>query len=135
MDKKIQKTAGDFSPEAVQAFEATWFYYPAPVFLLHRNRDIIAMNKAAKDLGILTGMKCFQLSGAKGIHNNCLGNAALREQTGKRSVMYVPQMKQVLDSYWLPVVGEKNLLIHFAADITEYAKPELFPPDELNTNP
>ncbi len=130
MENEQKPSVADIRVEILKAFQIMWHCFPATVFLLHRSRDIIGMNNAAKDLGILTGMKCFQLSGDTGIHDNCLGNSALRDEAGKRSVMYVPKMKQVLDSYWLPIPGEKNLLIHFATDITPYAKPELFPKPE-----
>ncbi len=130
MDEKKEKKNREVNPETIRAFEQMWHYYPFPVFLLLKNRTIVSMNKAAKDMGIMTGMKCFQLSGSTGIHEGCLGNSALKDQAGKRSVLYVPGMKQVLDSYWLPVPGEKDMLIHFAADITEYAKKEMFPAGE-----
>jgi hypothetical protein len=130
METNKKQNRKNINPEILKAFELMWHYFPAPVFLLHRNRDIIGMNKAAKDMGILTGMKCFQLTGGKGIHEGCLGNAAMQDEEGKRSVSYVPGMKQVLDSYWLPIPGEKDLLIHFATDITQYARPELFPTSE-----
>ena len=117
------------NPEVVKAFDMVWYYFPFPVFLLQRNRTIVSMNKAAKDMGIMTGMKCYQLTGGTGIHEGCLGNAAMKDEEGKRSVMYVPEMKQVLDSYWLPIPREKDMLIHFATDITEYAKPEMFTPE------
>jgi hypothetical protein len=116
--------------EVIKAFDLMWYHFPAAVFLLQKNRTIVSMNKAAKDLGVITGMKCFQLSGETGIHEGCLGNSALKDGEGKRSVLYVPAMKQVLDSYWLPIPGEKDMLIHFGIDITEYAKPEMFPPEE-----
>ena len=130
MAEKLSQPGQDVNPEMLKAFEAMWYHFPSPVFLLLKNRTIIGLNKAAKDLGVMTGMKCFQLSGKTGIHENCLGNDALKEGTGKRAVGYVPDLKQVMDSYWVPVVGEPNLMIHFAIDITEYAKPEMFPSPE-----
>jgi hypothetical protein len=130
MTEQKEKKNKEVNPEIIKAFDQMWHYYPFPVFLLQKNRTIVSMNKAAKDLGILTGMKCYQLSGNTGIHEGCLGNSAMKDQEGKRSVLYVPGMKQVLDSYWLPIPGEKDMLIHFAADITAYAKKEMFPAGE-----
>lgn len=127
MADKQARIEPDISPEILSAFDLMWHHFPSPVFLLLKNRTIIGLNKAAKDMGIMTGMKCFQLSGETGIHENCQGNSALKEGSGKRAVAYVPKFKQVMDSYWLPVPGQPNLLIHFAIDITEYAKPEMFP--------
>jgi hypothetical protein len=33
----------------------------------------------------------------------------------------------VNNSFWLPMVGEKDLFVHVVIDISEYAKAELFP--------
>jgi hypothetical protein len=130
MTETKKTTGGEVNPDIVKAFDLMWYHFPSPVFLLQRNRTIVGMNKAAKELGVMPGMKCFQLSGEKAIHEGCLGNSALKDGESKRSVMYVPAMKQVLDSYWLPIPGEKDMLIHFGIDITEYAKPEMFPSEE-----
>lgn len=130
MPEKKKTEPHEVDPEIIRAFDLMWHYFPSAVFLLQKDRTIVSMNQAAKELGVMSGMKCFQLSGETGIHAGCLGNSAMRDAEGKRSVLYVPAMKQVLDSYWLPIPGVKGMLIHFAIDITEYAKPEMFPPEE-----
>ena len=118
------------NPEVIKAFDKVWYYFPFPVFLLQKNRTIVSMNKAAKEMGVVTGMKCFQLTGDTGIHEGCLGNSAMKDEEGKRAVAFIPGINQVIDSYWLPIPGEKNMMIHFGVDITEYAKPEMFPAEE-----
>jgi hypothetical protein len=115
------------SPDTLKAFHAMWDTFPFPVLLLRKDRTILDCNKTAKDKGVRRGGKCFRLTGADGIHTHCLGNAALEEETAKRAVGYSAVRKQVLDSYWLPLPDEKDLFIHFAIDISDYAKPELFP--------
>ena len=127
MTESTQENKQEVKSEIVTAFDLMWYHFPFPVFLLQKNRTIVSMNKAAKDMGIMAGMKCFQLTGSTGIHEGCLGNSAMKDGEGKRSVAYVPDMKQVIDSYWLPIPGEKNMMIHFGIDITQYAKPEMFP--------
>ncbi len=117
----------DINPETLRAFHMMWDAFPFVVMLLKKNRTIVALNRLARDLGIQPGMKCYELTGVKEPHKECLANAALEEGITKRTVAYIDLFKQVMDTYWIPVQGEKDLYIHFNIDITEYAKPELFP--------
>ena len=77
----------------------------------------------AQKRGALPGLKCYEWSGAAAIHPGCKGNVALDKETPQRNVGNY--QGRVLDSYWLPVGGESDLMLHFAVDITEYAKEEL----------
>ncbi|MBI5583714.1 MAG: hypothetical protein HY892_07805 [Deltaproteobacteria bacterium] len=126
MEKGLEKINSAIDPDILKAFHAMWDIFPSPVLLLRKDRTILDCNQTATALGVRPGMKCFQLSGDTGIHNLCLGNEALEQGVAKRSVVYSPARKQVLDSYWLPL-GQGDLFVHFGIDITEYAKPELFP--------
>lgn len=114
--------AGDYA-EAINAFHKMWDAFPHLVLLLQRDRTIVASNHAAQEKGAVPGLKCYQWSGAEGIHPVCKGNAALEENVAKRSVGNY--QGRVLDSYWLPVGGERDLMLHFSVDITAYAKKEL----------
>jgi hypothetical protein len=125
MEKGLEQITSEINPEILKAFHTMWDIFPFPVLLLRKDRTILDCNKAAKDKGVRLGGKCFQLSGEDDIHKHCLGNAALKEGTAKRTVSYSAVRKQVLDSYWLPLSDGKDLFVHFAIDITEYAKPEL----------
>ncbi len=107
-----------------------WDHFPAVVMLLGKHRGILALNKQGRDVGLQPGTKCYELTGEMGIHEDCQANSALEEGVAKRSVGYFAAAKWVLDSYWVPVQGEKDLYVHFSTDITEYAKPELFPASE-----
>ncbi len=132
MEKSQEPEVTEVNTEILKAFHLMWDMFPTPVFLLRKNRDIIDFNQTAKNRGVRPGGKCYQLSGDDCIHKQCLGNAALAEGTGKRSVGYYAPSKRFVDSYWLPISGEKDLFIHFAIDITKYANPELFKtPDPL----
>jgi len=115
------------NPKTIKAFNMMWGAFPSPVMMLRKNRDIVALNKLAKDYGIQTGGKCYQLTGETEAHEGCMANQALSEGVAMRSVSYANMVQQVQDSYWVPVQGEKDLYVHFGIDITEYAKPELFP--------
>ncbi|MEE8399235.1 MAG: hypothetical protein V3S89_09535 [Desulfobacterales bacterium] len=125
-----EQVSGDVSEQTMAAFTMMWDAFPSMVMLLKKDRTIVAANKMARDLGVKPGIKCYELSASTGIHQGCLGTPAVEEGVAKRLVSYIDAMKQVLDSYWVPVQGEKDLYIHFATDITEYAKPEMFPPEE-----
>jgi hypothetical protein len=65
--------------------------------------------------------------GKKEHHRGCLANQALIEQTAKRVVGYFDFRGAVLDSYWIPLAGSDDLFLHFACDITEWAKESLLP--------
>lgn len=121
-DQNAPTPAGDYS-EAIDAFHKMWDAFPHLVLLLQKNRTIVASNRVAKKMGLVPGLKCYQWDGVDAIHRNCKGNAALESKTAMRSV--ANYRGRVLDSYWLPVGGESDLMIHFSIDITKYAKEEL----------
>ncbi len=100
--------------------------FPFPVMLVHKDRTIIAVNKTAETEGYPTGVRCVDM-GKKEQHKGCLANHALAEQTAKRVVSYIDFRAAVLDSYWIPLAGSDDLYLHFAADITEWAKESLIP--------
>jgi hypothetical protein len=125
-----EAVTNEIKPEILNAFNMMWGNFPFLVVLLRKNRTILALNKKARELGVKEGMKCYQLSRGKGIHKECMADAALKEDISKRSVLYSPALKQVLDSYWIPVEGVNDLYVHFATDISDYAKAEMFPATE-----
>jgi hypothetical protein len=94
--------------------------------LVHKDRTILAVNKTAATEGYPTGVRCVEL-GKKEYHKGCLANQALSEQTAKRVVAYTDFREAVLDSYWIPLAGSEDLYLHFAADITPWAKESLIP--------
>ena len=98
--------------------------FPFPVMLVHKDRTILAVNKTAADQGFPTEIRCIEL-GKKEHHKGCLANQALAEQTAQRLVAYTDFHNAVLDSYWIPLSGSDSLFLHFAADITEWAKESL----------
>lgn len=111
--------------ETLNAFNAMWGQHPSPVLMLRTNRDIVAVNEAGKLLGIPEGIKCFQLAGQSSICDKCKGNAAIKENKGKRAAAWQSKRNMFVDTYWIPVQGETGLFIHFGNDITEYVKEEL----------
>jgi hypothetical protein len=126
METNPAQTSSAINPDILKAFHLMWDAFPSSTLLLTRNRTIQACNQAAVEKGFAVGMKCFQLS-SNGVHNFCRANAALDNGVAEQSVGYRAAAKKVNNSYWLPIAGEKDLFVHVTIDISEYAKPELFP--------
>lgn len=116
----------EISQEITRNFHLFWDNYPAVVMLVHKNRTIIATNKAGQDIGCPVGMRCIDL-GEKKHHAGCRANKALQAGAGVREVCYVEHMGQVVDGYWIPLAGGEDLYVHFGNDITEWAAEHLFP--------
>lgn len=112
--------------EIIKNFHIFWNNFPAPVLLLHKDRTIIAGNKAADLTGAIPGTRCCD-QGPKEAHKKCLANIALKENKAQRLVDYSEMMGMVIDSYWIPVDGEPDLYVHFGIDITPYASENKFP--------
>lgn len=106
-------------------FNLMWGLYPAPVFLVRGNRDIVAVNQAAENMGIPVGVKCHELAGNSTICPKCKGNLCLKKRKAQRSMVYIPSQKAFGDTYWVPVLGETDLFVHFFNDISEHVRPEL----------
>ena len=106
-------------------FKLMWELYPAPVLLVHHNRGIVAVNKAAENMGVPVGVKCYQLAGNDTICPKCKGNICLKKREGQRRTSYYSSQKAFADTYWVPVAGEEDLFVHFFNDISEHVRPEL----------
>ncbi len=117
---QIQKQASD---ETIRSFNLMWDSFPHVVLLLNQSRTIQAVNRMGRDLGIIPETKCYELTQANGVHPVCKADAALKDGQSRRSTG--ANNGRVLDSYWLPLEGDEGLYIHFAIDITKYAKEEL----------
>jgi len=116
----------EINEETRRNFHLFWDNYPSPVMLVHKDRTIIEVNKAAQDFGCPVGTRCVDL-GEKKHHARCRANKALLEGTGVREVCYSELLGQVVDGYWIPLAGSGDLYVHFSNDITEYAADRLIP--------
>lgn len=114
------------SDEIIKSFHLFCDNFPFPVMLIHKDRTILGVNKTAEEGGFTTGVRCMDM-GKKEHHKGCLANQALAEQTAKRLVGYFEPSGAVLDAYWIPLAGSEDLYLHFAQDISEWAKESLFP--------
>ena len=103
----------------VKAFHLMWGNFPEPATLVHKSREVIAVNAACQIIGRVAGMNCAK-HGAPEAHRGCLANQALSTQqpafrksnSGEKEVI----------AYWLPVDGYPELFIHFGVGVTiDYA--------------
>ncbi len=118
-------TEQPISPEIIEAFLLNWNKFPFPVLLIDKRHTIRATNKAGEAIGVRQDRKCYELSGDAKPHKGCKAGLCLSRKTCERDVVYMAATSQLLDTYWFPLDGADGLYIHFGADITEYARPEL----------
>jgi len=102
------------SNETIEAFHMMWDKFPWVVLLNKKNRDIVAANKVAEEMGYHPGEKCFHVAKSTEIHASCKANEALEKGVAQRSVSYNKETNQVMDAYWVPVSAEQDLYVHFA---------------------
>lgn len=119
-------TTHQLSDEIRKNFHLFWDNHPAAVILIHKDRTIMEINKVAEERGYPVGVQCISM-GEKKHHACCKLNIAVREKSAARDVDYIDFLGQVVDTYWIPLAGAEDFYIHFANDITEWAKESLIP--------
>ncbi len=103
--------------DIVAAFHMMWDSFPHSVMLLKKTREVVAANQVARDKGVPTQVKCFQLGGRDEIHNGCRANQAVEEGVAQRTIFHNKKTNRVMDAYWLPVAAGEELYLHFAINI------------------
>ncbi len=101
--------------KVIEAFELMWGNFPEPATLVHKSREIIAVNTACKKIGREKGINCATIGGAEA-HKGCLANKALATQ----QPAYVKGKfgeKEII-SYWLPITGYPEYFVHFGVGVT-----------------
>lgn len=106
--------------EVIKAFHMMWDEYPSSVYLLRKNRDVVAINKAATRVGRNTGEKCYKKNGS--LCSWCKAHKMIETNESLREVVKAHGL--IFDSYWIPVPNT-DLFVHFGNDITQWAKQEL----------
>lgn len=112
-------------PEVLHAFEMMWGLYPGPVLLIHKSREIMAVNQAAATLGLPAGILCHSLYPSDTPCPGCMANKALKQGQGVRRPAWSERQGQFMDGFWIPVSGEPELYVHFGNDLTDLVRPEL----------
>ena len=93
--------------EVINAFHMMWDTYPIHARLIHKDRTVLAVNKAGEKMGMTVGVRCFEQSPSRD-HSRCLANQALEENTAKYQVaVVVPRM-----AFWIPVAGVPDVYVH-----------------------
>ena len=101
--------------EVIKAFDLMWGNFPEPVILVHKNKDIVAVNFASVNAGHIPGFKC-----SKSIpnlsHKCCQADKAIKSGQAK----YVKSHKNEKEviRFWLPLNDYPDYFIHFGIGLT-----------------
>ena len=99
--------------EVVDAFHTMWDMFPEPVSLVHKSREVIAVNRVHY---LTPGAICAK-RGRGGPHKGCLADQAIQEQKAVVVSKHSPLENQQLITYWVPVAGHPEYYIHFSVRI------------------
>ena len=97
-------------PEVIAAFHAMWDNFPEPVSLVHKSREVIALNKAHY---LKPGIYCAK-TGKNGPHMRCQANKALAEKQAIGVISHDPASKRTTIIYWVPLEEYPDYFIHFS---------------------
>lgn len=109
----------------ISAFHMNWKLHPYPAMLIKADRTILAVNEVGEQLGIPTGMKCFQLTQKDKVCSNCQANLALKEKRGIQAGSYQAIFKKFMQTFWVPLDGVDGVFLHYNNDISQWVKDEL----------
>lgn len=101
--------------KVVEAFHLMWGNFPEPVMLVHKSREILAVNEACSNFGGVAGTKCSD-KGSPEQHKGCLANKALATQKTTYSKNKSGE-KEVI-GYWMPLTGYPEIFVHFGIGTT-----------------
>lgn len=97
------------SQEVIRAFHMMWDTFPERARLIHKDRTVPAVNRAAEKIGMTAGDHCYD-GRPRSAHRGCLANRALRENTG----MYSASPEGARMPFWIPVDGVPDVYVHFS---------------------
>lgn len=101
--------------KVIEAFNLMWGNFPEPVMLIHKSREILAVNKACSNLGGAPGAKC-SATGSPEQHKGCLANQAIESKQAKYS-RGNSGGKEVI-GYWIPLTDYPDIYVHFGVGVT-----------------
>ena len=101
--------------KVLEAFQLMWGNFPEPVMLVHKFRDILAVNEARGKNGVIPGTKCSSI-GNPNQHKGCLANQALATQ--KAICVKENTNNNPIIAYWLPIPNYPEIYVHFAISTT-----------------
>lgn len=95
----------------IDAFHLMWDHYPAPCTLVHRSREVIAVNPACREIGREPGMDCSRHGPAEN-HRGCLADKAVAEHKAYRARKVANGSERI--AFWLPIDGFADYYVHFS---------------------
>ncbi len=104
-------------PDAViEAFHLMWGNFPEGVSLVHKSRQVMAVNKAMEKQGIVKpGMNCAKI-GSPEAHKGCLANKALA--SGEAAFVHMPLPGRDGVGFWIPLDGYPEFFLHFSVGLS-----------------
>ncbi|MBQ9874650.1 MAG: hypothetical protein IJM30_09315 [Thermoguttaceae bacterium] len=96
--------------QIIEAFRAMWDFFPEPVMLIKKNREIIALNRKCAESGMKPGERCSSY-GSPQQHKGCRCNEAVDEK--KAVAVTYPSPFGKAFGYWIPVATKPEWIIHF----------------------
>jgi hypothetical protein len=101
--------------KAIEAFHLMWGNFPEPVALVHKSREVIAVNAICLSTGRMeAGMNCAK-PGLSDSHKGCLANKALDAR--KAAFRKIKYGTREIISFWVPVDGYPELFVHFGVGV------------------
>lgn len=100
----------------LEAFHLMWDFYPEAVMLIDKSRTILALNPAAEAEGRQLGSCCSLIEPLEK-HKGCRAQQAW--QTGAASVRKKPGKLGDIISFWLPISGYPDYLVHFSVGASQ----------------
>lgn len=101
----------------VQAFDLMWEMFDEPALLIHRNRTIVAANRAARRLGGREGEKFRGLapSGKLPGYQWARADEALRNRRPISDITL--EFGAPVTCYWIPLPESPDLYVHFGLGV------------------
>ena len=109
--------ANNLPQSVIEAFHLMWDNFPSPTSLTHKNREVVAINKAWLKQGDLKpGMNCAKLY-TPDMHRNCLANKAMASREAAFVIAESDGLERI--KFWLPLDGYPEYFIHFSVGSPE----------------
>ena len=103
--------------ELVRAFHLMWDHYPNPSSLIHKSREVVAVNPACKSIPREVGSICAREQPAEK-HRGCRANVAVETHSAQMTHNRRAGGTETL-SFWLPIDGHPDFYIHFSMPVPQ----------------
>ena len=100
--------------ELIEYFHRMWDKFPGACSLIHKTKEVIAVNPPGKAMGREVGMICAK-HGPPELHQGCLAGKALADSQAQQIKM--ERNGRTIAVYWIPIEGYEDYYLHFSLDI------------------